>query len=33
VRLGKEVMLDNLGLDVIGITFHVHLSKGALENR
>jgi hypothetical protein len=24
-------MLDNLGSDVIGVAFHVHLSKGALK--
>jgi hypothetical protein len=32
VRLGREVPLDSLGLDVTGILFHVHLSKGALKS-
>jgi hypothetical protein len=31
--LGKEVLLDNLGSNVTGITFRVHLSKGALKSR
>jgi hypothetical protein len=30
-RPSKEALLDNLYLDVHGITFCVHLAKGALE--
>jgi hypothetical protein len=29
--LGKEVLLDSLGSDVTGVTFHEHLSKGMLK--
>jgi hypothetical protein len=29
--LGKEVLLDSLGSDVMGIMFYEHLSKGALK--
>jgi hypothetical protein len=31
-RLGKGVLLDNHGLDMTGITFHTHLSKGTLKS-
>jgi hypothetical protein len=31
VCLAEEVLLDSLGSDATGITFHVHLSKGTLK--
>jgi hypothetical protein len=31
-RLGEEVLLDSIGWDATSITFHVHLSKGALKS-
>jgi hypothetical protein len=33
VRLGEEVMLDSLSLNVIDVTFPEHLSKGTLKGR
>jgi hypothetical protein len=33
VHLGKEVLLDSLGLDAIGVTFCAHLPKGVLKSR
>jgi hypothetical protein len=29
--LGKEVMLDSLGLNTIGVTFREYLSRGVLK--
>jgi hypothetical protein len=29
--LGKEVLLDSLGTNAAGVTFHAHLSKGTLK--
>jgi hypothetical protein len=30
---GKEVLLHNLSMDMIGITFRAHLPKGTLKSR
>jgi hypothetical protein len=31
IHVGEELLLDSLGSDVTGVTFHDHLSKGALR--
>jgi hypothetical protein len=31
-RLGKEVLLGNLGLDMLSVTFYAHHPKGMLES-
>jgi hypothetical protein len=32
VGSGKEILLDNLSLDVTGVTFRVHLPKGVFKS-